>query len=247
MVTRKKCLNWTIEWIGDDGAKTLSHSLEDLSIEDAWKRHEDDLKPQSKKRKVEIESDINGDSVAPDEGDSGKLPPQPASITEIDTVESVPVTQHDTTPQPSSNSTQIPNLRPASLTQVSRHFYLLKPNTIGHARVLVPLAPTSSVADFLHNRVVLEFPTIYVLSYAPADLPEDFIQETEYKAQLEDGTEGELGVIDRFVEDLENGELSGGLSGIGGSREVNERGIDEALEDRSKIVNVLMRDLEEGV
>ena len=60
------------------------------------------------------------------------------------------------------------------------HFYLLHPCTPSPTRVLIPLTPTSTLASSLQNRVVLEFPTIYALRYAPEELPTGFFTQEEY-------------------------------------------------------------------
>ncbi|KAI9794342.1 MAG: hypothetical protein M1816_005411 [Peltula sp. TS41687] len=62
----------------------------------------------------------------------------------------------------------------------SRHFYLLRPLTSTSSRVLIPMSPTSSIADCLRERVVLEFPTFYVLPYPSDALPSGCVTETQY-------------------------------------------------------------------
>jgi hypothetical protein len=47
-------------------------------------------------------------------------------------------------------------------------------------RVLVPVAPLAALQDCLRNRVVLEYPTFYVLADPPESLPAGFISEATY-------------------------------------------------------------------
>lgn len=42
------------------------------------------------------------------------------------------------------------------------------------------MSPTSSIADCLYEKVILEFPTFYVLPYPPDALPAEFITENQY-------------------------------------------------------------------
>nr|POE51900.1 putative box c/d snorna protein [Quercus suber] len=58
--------------------------------------------------------------------------------------------------------------------QAPLHFYLLQPKTTGVSRVLHPLAPDDTLTSALRHRTVQEYPTIYVLAHAPAQLPSGF-------------------------------------------------------------------------
>lgn len=60
------------------------------------------------------------------------------------------------------------------------HFYLLRPSTVSKLKCLIPVLPTSTLVDVLHNQTVLEFPTFYVREEAPEDLPEPFITDEKY-------------------------------------------------------------------
>lgn len=62
------------------------------------------------------------------------------------------------------------------------HFYLHRPKTqSSYAKVLIPLNPIHPLEKLLRRRLVLEFPTIYVLKAGPDDLPEDdFMLERDY-------------------------------------------------------------------
>ena len=79
-------------------------------------------------------------------------------------------------PQPSShqkNSTQ-------NIASEKQMFYLLKPNTQGSSRVLIPLLATKSLTRSLQDKTVLEYPTIYALPHSPDSLPKGFLLEKEY-------------------------------------------------------------------
>lgn len=89
--------------------------------------------------------------------------------------------------------------KPKKLTEAQRavgdnfdttteYYYLLKPNTRGHARVVIALDPQASLTAALDEQVLLEYPTIYVLSDPIEDVPEhlrhplenDFLLENQY-------------------------------------------------------------------
>jgi hypothetical protein len=62
-----------------------------------------------------------------------------------------------------------------------KYFYLHKPHTPSSLpKVLIPIHHTGTLSIFLRNQVVLEYPTIYVLPYAPIALPKAYILEREY-------------------------------------------------------------------
>jgi hypothetical protein len=68
-------------------------------------------------------------------------------------------------------------------------FYLLKPSTTGTAKVLIPMDASQTLTESLSTRVVLEFPTIYILHRSPDELTssksenkEQYITEEIYLA-----------------------------------------------------------------
>lgn len=116
-------------------------------------------------------------------------------------------------------------------------FYLLRPRASSSRRVLVPLAPSTTLSDVLHGRTVLEFPTIYVFPSAMAQLPDEFILEDEYVKQ-----EGEeQRELDELLRDLDP-EILRRL------KEDGERGEERREEevDSKKILDVLKQDLGAG-
>lgn len=63
------------------------------------------------------------------------------------------------------------------------HFYLVKPHTTSALPVLIPISGSQSLFECLREQVVLEFPTIQVLSETPNSLPDRFMLESDYLAQ----------------------------------------------------------------
>lgn len=142
------------------------------------------------------------------------------------------------------NSASIPASSDASpatapAPKVDFNFYLHHPSLPSRHPVLIPLPPDAKLATSLTNRLVLEFPTIYVLRGQPdGTLPKGLVSEEDYfasaKKELIEEMAGEktsVGGFDgkfeeRKAHDLEDGEVDQGrllevlgkdLKGIAGS------------------------------
>lgn len=188
-----KCINWQVEWVKDDGSRILGKVLEKIPIGEAYaalieeqrranmtdaekkqdkKRKADEIKRQAKKAKISPGSDLliqrstmqNPESsawdqdVGPDFEDA-----EPKSTLATDT-------------EPAGLSSQ--NTYEAYL---GFYFYLHRPYTpSSHPRVVIPLQSSESLSTLLRNRVVLEFPTIYVIPCSPTSLPDNFMLEDDY-------------------------------------------------------------------
>ena len=110
-----------------------------------------------------------------------------------------------------------------SAPRVDFKFYLHHPSLPSRHPVLIPLSPDAKLATALFNRLVLEFPTIYVLHNQPdAKLPEGFVSEEDFFASAKKELVEEIadektcvgGFARNFEEkkahDLENGEVDEG-------------------------------------
>lgn len=64
-----------------------------------------------------------------------------------------------------------------------RHYYLHIPDTPASLRVVAPVNGSTTIRNILHDRVVLEFPTIYVLTDGADGLAEPFITEQAWSRQ----------------------------------------------------------------
>lgn len=53
-------------------------------------------------------------------------------------------------------------------------FYLHRPLVVTKAKALISLDPSATLAAAIKGRVLLEFPSIYALSYPPDNLPADY-------------------------------------------------------------------------
>ncbi|KAL4898903.1 hypothetical protein BDW74DRAFT_120796 [Aspergillus multicolor] len=187
---KQKCIHWTIEWVTDDGTNKMN-CAETATIAEGYNRafpmtREERLsRPQESEatketeEKTEAETDAYAtqerlqqllESTVPvSETTESEMPTQP-STTEAppppndQPAESTPA-QNETTPV--SQQTPIPTPLSAENNPITPHrdvyFYIHRPRTATRQPVLAPLSPETSLATALKNRVVLEFPTIYVL------------------------------------------------------------------------------------
>ncbi len=139
----------------------------------------------------------------------------------------------DSTTGPSNEPSTAPPKDPE--TPPDHYFYLLRPHTTSSSRVLIPVSHFAPLKEILKNQIVLEFPTIYALKYAPDALPEGFILESEYLGQ----SKAEAQELDELLSrvkapDLEEGEVEDG-----------EKALQEAM-DKKRLLDVLRKDLSAG-
>lgn len=136
------------------------------------------------------------------------------------------------TPDPSQHAevlgmpSQMPESRPTN------YYYLSKPGTPSTHRVLIPLDSDSTLTGSLHDRVVQEYPTIYVLPDAPDSLPECFTLESDYAR----GTRNSM-TSHRQCAAMETNVAGGGM----GNGTNADSGPDQL--DASSILEMLKRDI----
>ena len=183
----------------------LERNQKDENIRTGASDDESDIvmdKPKVTSQAAEWPASNNGD---PSKGDSESERP----LTDcMDQPGPEPPTSASATPRPTST----PSLK----------FYLHHPSLPSKDPVLIPLPSDATLATSLTNRLVLEFPTIYVLpQHEDRGLPDGFISEDDYfaaakKDLIEDAPEVEntvenLNVVSGEIRDgLEEGELHEG-------------------------------------
>ncbi|KAJ5546122.1 Zinc finger HIT-type [Penicillium frequentans] len=185
---KHKCLSWSVEWISAAGVKNLRNCLEGHTLADCYDRGFPASKGKTgESSKEEKKPDQQeGDAAAQDSTDI--VPPATATEAENTTE---PVGEQLGQPQISEaveSSTETAAERPQDLPigpHRGLHFYLHRPRTTVKKPVLVPLAPSMTLAAALRERTVMEFPTIYVLPESPGTLLADkdtssFMLEEEY-------------------------------------------------------------------
>jgi len=121
-----------------------------------------------------------------------------------------------------------------SAPQISVAFYLHHPSLPSKHPVLIQIPPDSILATALTNRLVLEFPTIYVLQRQLGDkLPEGFITEEDFFATAKK----------EVIKELVEGEHVN--SGVNAPEDERGGGLEEGEVDQRRLVEVLGKDLRE--
>lgn len=185
-VTNKGKVFWTVELVEEDGSHHLDHDVSELNTmseiysallskkakaESRQQNMENSIDSQRKKRKRDNGDVQSAISTIDKPGSDQKLP---VSATALTQQLSETGTTGDSKPQSSEHS--------AGKDAPSHEFYLLKPATASTLRVLVPLIGTSTLICCLEGQLLLEYPTIYVLSRPPDSLGPNFQLEEDYLA-----------------------------------------------------------------
>jgi hypothetical protein len=150
---RHKCLLWTVEWILENGSKVLGNCQETRTIREAFANA-----VGKRKMRNQQSSAVKRTIIAEDL--------EPKSISE---------SQQDSSSNSAAFSEQVSN--------VEHHFYLHRPNLPSNVRCVIPLMPDAIIRDVILHKVLVEFPTIFVLSVSKEKLREPFITEEEYIKQ----------------------------------------------------------------
>ncbi|MCJ1245499.1 hypothetical protein MMC30_002703 [Trapelia coarctata] len=166
--------------------------------------------------------------------------PEPTEV-EVKNLESIdseptdPVVTNLPPTIPSKQSAQIhpledatdPPSTPSNPPALTLHFYLHLPHpaTPSSKPTILPLLPSSTLATALRNRIVREYPTIYVLKHPADDLSSaKFTLQTDMDAELKEAMEGMLdagkggpdGDLDGHTKDEgEIREVDGGAKDVG--------------------------------
>lgn len=201
--TRRKTLDWTVEWILNDGTSKIGTCPANVPIAEGYAFQFPNVSQFSKvepaeKTKKRRHSHLS--SSSPPDAPlkpivSPRLPssdpfPHTATTVLVSPLPTNPIPPNHL-PQPSSTlkrphiESPPPSPDLSLLAARTLHFYLLHPGTPSPTRVLIPLSPNSTLTSSLRHRVVLEFPTVYALRFAPDKLPTGFLTEEEYLGQRE--------------------------------------------------------------
>lgn len=155
---RHKCLLWTVEWILEDGSKVYGNCQETRTITEAFANAVGKRMMRSQQKGV--------------------------SKTWVSTqsLESESATENQ------NNSTLHSTSHPVSTSNTENHFYLHRPNLPSDVKAVIPLQPDAVIKDAICDRVLIEFPTIFVLRVSQENLQNPFITEEEYLKQNGSGS-----------------------------------------------------------
>ena len=117
------------------------------------------------------------------------------------------------------------------------NFYLHHPSLPSRHPVLIPLPPDAKLATALTNRLVLEFPTIYVLpGKLEGTLPEGLVSEEDFFASAKKELIAEVGGGDP---------LEGGFEGVAEERRADD--FEDGEVNEGRLLEVLGKDLKDVV
>ncbi|KAJ6005714.1 hypothetical protein N7451_003658 [Penicillium sp. IBT 35674x] len=185
---KHKCLSWSVEWISAAGVKNLRNCLEGHTLADCYDRGFPVSKEKAGESSKEDKKPDQQEGHAAAQDSTDIVPPATATEAENTTE---PTGEQPGQPPVSrvvESSTKTVEERPQDLPigpHRGLHFYLHRPRTTVKKPVLVPLAPSMTLAAALRERTVMEFPTIYVLPESPETLlaekdTSSFMLEEEY-------------------------------------------------------------------
>ena len=118
----------------------------------------------------------------------------------------------------------------ASTSSSPLHFYLHAPRLPSPCPVLIPLSPEATLSDCLQNRLVLEFPTIYVRNEPADKLRDDYITEEAFFTKMQEN--GYREKIEAKLTGSEEGQVLEELKGL--EDKVDEKKLEEVLKSDLK-------------
>ena len=179
----RKCIYWQVEWIRESNAgRSLSKVMGNKPIGEVYTEF---LVAERRSRLTDEEKRLEKKLLAKEREKLAREARPDGSFG----LSQLSVLQDSETGAwgcPSAQSVSLlasgssaPNIKSSTL---GYHFYLHRPKTpSSFPKVLAPLNPNKSLERLLRQRLVLEFPTIYVLKAKPDALPEDeFMLEKDF-------------------------------------------------------------------
>ena len=159
---KHRYFSWTIEWILPDGSKSLTNTPASKTVGEAFMHTVGGNALRKRK--------LSEEDAATQSRREGK--PEVQSETKIEGEHMEPPTPKQA--KPSENI----------LSDV--HFYLHSPNTPSAIKSLIPIRSDAKIVDVVKDRLLLEFPTIFLLYDGPEMLSMPFILEADYAKQHDD-------------------------------------------------------------
>ena len=186
-------LSWTIEWVLPDGSKSLANAQASRTVGEAFMHTVGGKVLRKRKRTQE-------DAITQPRREDLTQEPQDDRAMEKVTRRTSPVaisaSAREFCPQPAESETMaqeecpkiapLKEARPGHNLLSDLNFYLHCPNTPSTVKSLIPINPNTTIADVVKERLLLEFPTIFILYDPPEMLPEPFILEADYAKQYGD-------------------------------------------------------------
>jgi hypothetical protein len=181
----RRTINWQVEWIREDHAgRSLSKVMGNKPIGEAYAH----LLEEERKSLLTSEQKLLEKKAKEKKSRLARAAMKSDGAFELSSLSILQDPQTGAWPSASA-SAPIDPLRAIGSTSTEpkpsipdHYLYLHRPKTqSSFPKVLIPLNPTHPLEKLLRRRLVLEFPTIYVLKAGPDDLPEDeFMLERDY-------------------------------------------------------------------
>jgi hypothetical protein len=161
---KHRYFSWTVEWILPDGSKSLANIQASRTVAEAF-THTVGGKALRKRKRTEE------DAVTQPRRKDSVLEPQEESETNA------------------KECLEAPNLKeakPGNNLLSGLHFYLHCPNTPSAIKSVIPIDPDAKIADIVKERLLIEFPTFFILYDTSEMLAKPFILEADYAKQYGD-------------------------------------------------------------
>jgi hypothetical protein len=245
-IAKSKRIVWSVEWIvgGEkritevDESRTLEEAYKELMVEKEReskkrKRTQDDAAAKAQKQKVQTEKPEGEETKAEGATAEQETALEPEGATK-ETPKIAPSADED---KPTDVPQEQQPSEEAASPQKTTHFYLHKPHTSSTNTVLIPLTASSTLTTALHQRHVLEFPTIYAFTTsteAANPLPQGFITLEQYTQHITDDDKELEGLMSAMPEGQRKIPLDGEI--FGGPEDKREE------VDEKEVLEMLQRD-----
>ncbi|KAJ9293228.1 hypothetical protein DTO271G3_7951 [Paecilomyces variotii] len=188
---KHKCLSWTVEWVAPDGQRTRRNCSETCTIAEAYDRIYPPPKEEKQTRSAQSTDSTTPTTITAQEGTSERRPGQEKDEEASHNIDNgdarapappdaekpgIPAAE---TSQPESEPQDQPQSSSTPAVHRGLYFYLHRPRTATKQTVLIPLRPSNTFTASLRDRVVLEFPTVFVLPQSPHDLSQSRKEKEE--------------------------------------------------------------------
>lgn len=259
---KNRTLHWTVEWVHPDGNRTMDRLWETQRISAAYEdhlRYLDSSRPKKRRKADNKQRDPTTSSSVPVNGPIAGERPSGSTMTTASVSKrkregeetntnrnaegegpNTAIATNPDAPGAPQHSASIPASSDASPatdpapSETDLNFFLHHPSLPSKYPVLIPLPPDAKLATSLTNRLVLEFPTIYVLHSQPdGKLPDGFVSEEDFFASAKK----------ELIEEIAAGEPSIGAAG-GDSEGTKAQGLEDGEVDEGRLLEVLGKDLE---
>jgi hypothetical protein len=263
-IQKSKRIVWSVEWVVEgekrvvevDESRTVAEAYKELVLEKERenkkrKRTQEDAGAKTQKQKVQSEK-CDAEELKTQSVEGATANPELALETKEATTNDTPIASSadEPTAEDASQKQQQPPSEEVLSTQEKTCFYLHKPHTSSTSTVLIPLDPITTLTTALHQKHVLEFPTIYAFNSSPSAqthalevqatkvatdiLPQGFITVQQYNEQRSVEDKELMGLMESIPEGQRKIALDGGI--FGGGEEKGE------TVDEKQILEVLQRD-----